>query len=175
VGFVAIDHDAYAETGEAASLACAMNRLHGDSVVVYGDVLFRRYILEALLESPADVVIAVDSSRTAAANPRDLVTASARNTGRYLEDEPALLTGVAADPSAACGEWIGLLRLSAQGAEWVRAELEAMRADGTLAQADLPALLARLIRTHPVAIHYITGHWMDVDTLTDLAEARNFS
>jgi len=24
-------------------------------------------------------------------------------------------------------------------------------------------------------VHYITGHWLDVDTPTDLAEARNFS
>jgi len=26
-----------------------------------------------------------------------------------------------------------------------------------------------------VAVHYIAGHWLDVDTLTDLAEARNIS
>ena len=54
-------------------------------------------------------------------------------------------------------------------------ELEAMRAEGVLNQADLPAVLERLSRRHPVAVHYIIGHWLDVDTPADLAEARNFS
>ena len=34
---------------------------------------------------------------------------------------------------------------------------------------------APLVRVlHPVAVHYVTGHWLDVDDLADLAEARNF-
>jgi phosphoenolpyruvate phosphomutase len=174
-GIVVVDNDAFAETGEAASLACARTRLIGETVVVYGDVLFRRYILESLLDSAADVTIVVDSSRRSASNARDLVSASVRDAGLYHEDEPALLTGVAADPGAACGEWIGLLRLSARGAGWMCEVLEALRAEGGLDRADLPELLERLSRLHPVAVHYITGHWLDVDTPTDLAEARNFS
>jgi len=43
-----------------------------------------------------------------------------------------------------------------------------------LAQADLPALLTRIAARHDVAVHYVTGHWLDVDDLADLAEARNF-
>jgi phosphoenolpyruvate phosphomutase len=50
-----------------------------------------------------------------------------------------------------------------------------MQADGTATEADIPALLERLAAKHPVAVHYITGHWLDVDTMTDLADARNFS
>jgi phosphoenolpyruvate phosphomutase len=85
------------------------------------------------------------------------------------------LTGVAADPAQASGQWIGLMHLSAHGTQLVRNELEAMRAEGVLAHADLPALLLRISRHHPIAIHYIAGHWLDVDTIADLAEARNFS
>jgi len=170
-----VDNVAYAETGEAASLACALPRLQGETVVVYGDVLFRRYILDELLDSTHDITIVVDSSRTGAANPRDLITASARNSSLYHNDAPTLLTGVAADPAAATGEWVGLMHLSAKGAELVKLELEAMGAEGVLAQADLPAVLERLSRKTPVAVHYIIGHWLDVDTPADLAEARNFS
>jgi phosphoenolpyruvate phosphomutase len=50
-----------------------------------------------------------------------------------------------------------------------------MAAEGVLPQADLPALLERLILHGGVAVHYVTGHWLDVDTATDLAAARNFS
>ena len=112
---------------------------------------------------------------TSAANPRDLVMATIRNTGRYHDDEPALLTGIAADSAQACGQWIGLMYLSAYGTQLVRRELEAMQAEDVLAQADLPALLLRIGQHHPIAIHYVTGHWLDVDTTADLAEARNFS
>ncbi len=174
-GITVVDNDAYADTGEAASLACALPQLKGETTVVYGDVLFRRYILEELLDSAADITVVVDSAHTSAANPRDLVTATMRNTGRYHDDEPALLTGVAADPAQASGQWIGLMHLSAHGTQLVREELEAMQAEEALAHADLPALLLRLSQRHPIAIHYITGHWLDVDTTADLAEARNFS
>jgi phosphoenolpyruvate phosphomutase len=174
-GITVVDNDAYADTGEAASLACALPQLKGETTVVYGDVLFRRYILEELLDSAADITVVVDSAHTSAANPRDLVTATIRNTGRYHDDEPALLTGVAADPAQACGQWIGLMHLSAHGTQLVKAELETMQAEDALAQADLPALLLRISQHHPIAIHYITGHWLDVDTTADLAEARNFS
>jgi phosphoenolpyruvate phosphomutase len=170
-----LDNPAYADSGEAASLACALPRLTGETVVVYGDVLFRRYILDELLDSPRDITIVVDSSRTEAANPRDLVSATAPNSSLYHNDAPPLLTGVAAGPKTASGEWIGLMHLSAKGAELVKLELEAMRVEGVLNQADLPAVLDRLSRRHPVAVHYIIGHWLDVDTPADLAEARNFS
>ena len=183
-GLVLLDNDAYAGTGEVASLLRAADRLRGETVIVYGDVLFRRYILDALMGVDADIAIAVDALRQRAqagrgahsAHPRDLVRADKPFSTSYLDDAPATLReigGVA--PGHSTGEWIGLMRLSPRGAELVRAELDAMRADGTAAQADMPALLARLSARHPVAVHYITGHWLDVDTMTDLADARNFS
>ena len=174
-GFGVVDNYAYAETGEAASLACALPSLNGEAVVVYGDVLFRRYILEGLLASAADVTIVADASKRPTANPRDLVAVDRGDTLAYLDDGPAHLTGVGVLPEAAAGEWIGLMHLSARGTELVREELAAMQAEGVLPQADLPALLQRLIGRGGVAVHYITGHWLDVDTATDLAAARNFS
>ena len=56
-----VDNDRHAETGEAWSLACARDAIRGETVLAYGDVLFRRYILDTLLASGADVVLAVDA------------------------------------------------------------------------------------------------------------------
>ena len=174
-GFGVVDNADFAATGEAASLACAMPRLHGELVVSYGDVLFRRYVLDGLVASTADVTVVVDSSLRAQANPADLVAADRRYTAAYLDDAPARLTGVAVPRAQAAGEWIGLMHSSARGTEALREELAAMQADGTLQQADLLAVLDRLRARCEVAVHYIAGHWLDVDTLTDLADARNFS
>ncbi len=179
-GFTTVDNDEHATTGEAASLACAAAKLTGDTVVVYGDVLFRRYILDSLLALPDDIAIVVDATppgrNTRSPDARDLVRASRHDTAAFFDAEPALLTAIGTVPAAeASGEWIGLMKLTAAGATAVREALDAMRADQTLSTADLPALLSRLATRHPVRIHYITGHWLDVDTMTDLADARNFS
>jgi phosphoenolpyruvate phosphomutase len=60
------------------------------------------------------------------------------------------------------------------GADLVRAEIAALEAEGALAKANLPELLTRLASRSGVTVHYVTGHWLDVDDLADLAEARNF-
>jgi len=180
-GIRTIDNDRYAETGEAFSLACADDQIEGETLVIYGDVLFRDYILEGVLASPGEIVLAVDALgggkvRPAGATP-DLVAADRPFSGDYLDDQSVSLRAMAADLPAGTisGEWIGLARLSPLGAVWVREELAALAADGLLDTADLPLLFTRLAAKHPVTVHYITAHWLDVDTLTDVADARNFT
>jgi len=175
-----VDNDRHAETGEAYSLACARDRLQGETIVVYGDILFRRYILDGLLAAEGDVVVAVDalgSSASTRATVRDLVAAERPFSGRYLDDAPNRLRTVSPELAAAerCGEWIGLARFTARGTAWLCEELALLEAEGKLAQADMPLLLTRVAAKHPVLVHYVTGHWMDVDTIEDLSNARNFT
>jgi phosphoenolpyruvate phosphomutase len=179
-GVATVDNDRYADTGEVYSLACARHRLEGETIVVYGDVLFRRYILDGLLAADGDIVVAVDALGTLAgarATPRDLVAAERRFSGNYLDDAPVRLCAVSPHlPMAqSSGEWIGLARFTAQGAAWLREELDLIEAEGRLDGMDMPMLITRLAAKHPVFVHYITGHWLDVDTLDDLSVARNFT
>ena len=174
-GFDVVDNTDFASTGEAASLACAMPRVAGEVVVAYGDVLLRRYVLAGLLASAADVTVVVDSALRPQADPRDLVSADPPDTAAYLDDRPARLTGTAVAREAASGEWIGLMHASAQGTERLRETLAGMQADGTLRSAGLLDVLDRVRTRCTVAVHAISGHWLDVDTLTDLADARNFT
>jgi phosphoenolpyruvate phosphomutase len=179
-GIRALDNDRHAETGEVFSLARAADMIEGETVIVYGDVLFRDYILAGLLESPGDIVLAVDALNhhgTEPARIRDLVAADRSFSGSYLDDRPVHLQSMAADlpPARVSGEWIGLARFSAEGSLWLTEEIALLDAEGLLETADLPLLLTRLAAKYPVAIHYITAHWLDVDTLNDLADARNFT
>ena len=176
-----VDNDRYGETSEVYSLAQARDALEGPLVVAYGDVLFRSYILDSLLASRADVVLAVDAlnlPQGPGASKRDFVQADHRFSGDYLDDAPAHLTRMASSGEAipgATGEWMGLARFSVDGAQWLKAELDALEAGGKLETADLPTLLTRIAAKHPVRVKYFTGHWMDVDNLVDLADARNFT
>jgi phosphoenolpyruvate phosphomutase len=179
-GISVIDNDRYAETGELYSLACASERLDGETVIVYGDVLFRQYILDALMGVKGDIVLAVDALKcfeNGREHYRDLVAADRPFSGSYLDEEPVHLRSMSADlpRGEISGEWMGLARLSARGAALVRHEIAAIEAEGLLEQADLPLLFSRLAKKHPVIVHYFTGHWLDVDTLQDLANARNFT
>jgi len=179
-GIATVDNDRHAETGEVYSLACARQRLDGETIVVYGDVLFRRYILDGLLAAEGDIVVAVDAlgaGAAARATPRDLVAAERPFSGNYLDDAPVRLSTVSPDlpPAQITGEWIGLARFTTQGAAWLRQELDLIEAEGLLETADMPMLLTRLAAKHPVFVHYVTGHWLDVDTLEDLSNARNFT
>ncbi|MGC1302167.1 MAG: phosphoenolpyruvate mutase [Caulobacteraceae bacterium] len=179
-GATMVDNDRFADTGEVYSLAQARATLEGETVLAYGDVLFRSFILESLMGSSADIVLAVDArSLSGAEKPRvrDLVAADRGYSGDYLDDAPAHLfrMDAALPPHQTAGEWMGLARFSAQGTQWLCEELDALEAEGKLETADLPALFTRLAARHPVRVKYFTGHWMDVDTLTDVADARNFT
>jgi phosphoenolpyruvate phosphomutase len=178
-----IDNDAFETTGEAASLATAIDRLTGDTVIAYGDILFRRYILDALVETEGDIVLAVDGmwrERTDRSenSGRDLVRCSRPFSPSFIEDDPILFEGIVADANDAddcTGEWIGIARLSKKGAELVRKELEAMKSDSTLETADLASLFARLADAgNAPHVHYVAGHWLDVNDAFDLARARDF-
>ncbi len=180
-----VDNDRHAETGEAASLACARDRLDGPCLVSYGDILFRPHLLEGLLDAEGDIVTAVDAharegGTRAPGRSVDWVRCSRPFTGGYLDDGGVTLREIwsatsdeGGEPDAD-GEFVGLLKLSAEGAALVRAELDAMADDGTLDGADLPDLLARLANGG-AAIHvfYIAGQWLDVDDVFDLATLRN--
>ena len=183
VGAIAtVDNDDFETTGEAASLACAQARLEGECLVSYGDILFRRYVLDMLFEARGDIVLVADAlwrerGERGPERMNDLVSCSRPFTGAYLDDEAVELEGIGPglEPGEIDGEWIGLIRLSARGAGLVRDELEAMRGDGTLARASLPDLFARLTEAgHRLEVVYIAGHWLNVNDAFDLARARNF-
>ena len=108
---------------------------------------------------------------------RDLVAGDRPPSPDYIDDAPPDLAEIGPEVAGErmAGEWIGLARFSAQGSIWLREEIERLRAEGLAETADMPLLLTRLAARHPVKLHVFSGHWLDVDTLPDLAEARNFT
>jgi len=179
-----VDNDEYGETGEAFSLSKAIEQLKGDCIISYGDILFRRYILDALMAADADIVLAVDALSEGmniedAERKVDVVSCSRRFTGNYLlEIDPAWVEKINNKIPAADihGEWIGLLRTNPRGSELIRAEITAMEEEGSLRNASLLDLLSRLLKAgHKIGVLYVAGNWLDVDDAFDLAEARNFT
>jgi len=177
-----VDNDLYANTGEAASLACAIDHIQGDCFVSYGDILFRQHYLDQLMAGDDDITLAVDAlwkerKSDAEGWVRDLVSCSRPFSGDYLDDDPVILKriGNELDPGQVDGEWIGVARLSRRGSELVRAEIEAMREDATLPQSSMLDLLQRLVdKGTSIRAVYVPGQWLDVDDAADFTRAGKF-
>lgn len=176
-GLQRVDNDAWETTGEAASLLLATKAVTGPGLVLFGDILCRRHLLQSLLEDDADLVIAVDRHirRDAAARPRDLVKLTAAPAHTFL-DADATVTAAAfsADTAAHDAEWIGLLKYSEAGATALREWLTqaAKRPDfAILGIIDVIEGLRASGRT--VKAQVVAGGWTTIESAVDLAEASN--
>jgi phosphoenolpyruvate phosphomutase len=189
-GIKLVVNERYAQTGELASLACAVEGMESDTVISYGDLLFRSYVLRDLVESGAEFSVVVDSSPTAANNltVRDFAYCS-RPDDRGLFGTPVLLERVVSgkDPkqqdqeatqsgAGARGRWIGLLNVSRQGLPKLKSALAELRGREDFDTLDMPSLLNSLIAGGArIEVQYVHGHWRGVNDLEDFRRAVDFA
>jgi phosphoenolpyruvate phosphomutase len=170
----------FASSGELTTLSCAQPAFGTDSVILYGDLLFRGYMLRDLLNLSAPVTVVVDSEPLPEhGNQNDLVWCSAADD-RALYRQDISLLHVSRErrwqERAPDGRWIGMLRACGEGLEWVKDALATLRARPDFARLGMPDLLNHLIeRGRPVKVLYIHGHWLDVNDLGDLERANAFA
>jgi phosphoenolpyruvate phosphomutase len=170
------DNDAYASTGELASLYAARDFLRGDLVIAYGDILFDEFILRNLLSQGGDISVVVDGAfklRPRSDQKRDLVvTEGAYDPVGLSHCKLLRVSGV--DPAEANGEWIGLLYVRAGKTELIAKMLDelAKNEPAVLQKGDLPTLVNRLIAAGElVNVVHTFGHWHDLDEQKDLLQA----
>ena len=180
----------YLETDELASLACAVDSLQSDTVISYGDILCRSYVLRSLVESSADFAVVVDSLGSA---PGDLTIRDfaycSRSDDRGLFGTPVLLERVTSksDPNGGTrdaaslltppqGQWIGMLKVGVPGLERLKRVFAALQARPDFDRLDMPALLNALIADGAaIEVSYVHGHWRGVNDLEDLRRAVDFA
>ena len=95
---------------------------------------------------------------------------------RYDEEEASLVEA-GPDLLRECthGEWIGLIKTTAAGSAAIKQALSELSQRADFRTRRFDDLLNHLIATgERVQVLYITGHWLDVDDLEDLARAQAF-
>jgi len=178
-----VDNPDYADTNELLSLKCALDAADDDSADLYvsfGDVIFRRYIVDNLAEADADIVIAVDTDWQASVNrgrAADYVQCSEPNSRQAFYREIWLEhAGEDLAESDVHGEWMGVVRFAKAALPEVRRLVDEMAADPANRKAKLHHLFEELVqRGQRIRVVYTTGHWLDVDSLEDLVAAGAFS
>ena len=182
VGGIDIVHNPrHASTGELASLNCARAVFRDDMVVMYGDLIFRSYVLRGLVESDRELTVVVDSQYASANNSGkpDYAFCSVADD-RSLWGQDVLLERVSEQREVqgviANGRWIGMLRTRARGRAWLEGALDALAASADFDQLGMGDLLNHIVaRGHPIRVIYIHGHWLDVNSLRDLEQAGRFT
>jgi phosphoenolpyruvate phosphomutase len=162
--------------GELGSLAAAREALKGDTVIAYGDVVFKRYILHLLLSSDSPVTLVVDGSRSFLGSGRsvDRVKVSGPPPSAYDESEN-WLEAMAEDlpDDVTSGEWIGMLRVRGEGSELLVDALDVVLARPDSHRLDMCAVVSELAARNPRAVRviYIQGGWIDINSLADVARS----
>jgi phosphoenolpyruvate phosphomutase len=184
-GIKLVVNERHEQTGELASLACAVDGLQNDTVISYGDLLFRSYIVRDLVDSEAPFSVVVDSTTVAEAGAtnqsvRDFAWCSAGDD-RGLFGNKVLLRRVANNEADVKGEvpngrWIGLLNVRGAGRERLQAVMNTLRARPDFDSLDMPALLNALIEAgEEIEVQYVHGHWRGVNDLEDFRRAGDFA
>jgi phosphoenolpyruvate phosphomutase len=188
------DNNDYEKSGELASLFAAEKELFGRLIVLYGDILFDRSILDRLLAAKGDIVLVVDRSwaehaetfKKEGRGKPDLVTTQSppRLGRRFLSGESedrVLRIGQSINPRSAHGEFIGMALLSDRGAALLRETYKSLvkshakkrfRESPSLQKAKFTDLLQEMIaRGHDVTCVDIYKGWMEIDTFEDYRRA----
>ena len=177
-----LDNDDFLETGELMSLSLALQSRTGrfqPTIISYGDVLFNKYIPQALCQEEDECVIFVDSNWQGQVSYARLGgfaectlpnSRKAFNVKVYLKE-----LGNSIPPEAIHGVWMGFLKLSPAAAGEINNLLLDILAQPENRKAGIPQLLQELLkRQYPIRVLYTVGHWLDINSFEDVVQAGNF-
>ncbi len=165
----------YFETNMVWTLFCADEELVGDVLICYGDIVYSKDILSALLACPADIALSIDMQwesywRARNENPLDdAETLKWMPDGRIAEigKKPTSLDQIH-------GQYMGLLKFSPAGIDLLRQVFRQACAEGGIQgrppeKAYMTDLIQEMI-DRGVAVHGVPvdGVWVEVDTVSDL-------
>lgn len=172
VNFRVIDNDLHAGTRELYSLYLAREELKENTVISYGDIMFKSYILNELLNDDGDITLIVDADCCPGGENRDFVaTATPYAKSLYAKPVPFLRMSRSLTPEETQGEFIGLWKVSGQGAGIVKEALHTLVQEPGFAEMTLADLFNHIRSTHTIQVKYIKGSWLDIDTISDLQKA----
>lgn len=168
----------FAETNMVWTLFSTESVLQGDLILAYGDIVYSRDILRALLASTANIAVAIDLEweqywRARNENPLDdAETLQMDADSRILEigQKPVSLDQIQ-------GQYMGLMKFSPHGLETLRDTFHRACATGWLRgrvpeKAYMTDLLQLMIdEGNTLSAVKINGDWVEVDTVSDLKSA----
>lgn len=170
-----IDNDDYETTTELFSLNMAREQIKTNTVISYGDIVYKPYILNELLNDNSDITIIADADCQRDGDYRDFVITDEPYSKR-LYSRPVILKTMSTDVRAESinGEFIGLWKVNEAGARIVKQALSELAKREDFLNLRMSDLFNHICKTHSVAVKFIKGTWLDIDDIVDLHKAGEF-
>lgn len=168
-----VDNDQFSETKELYSLNLALDKVKDSVIISYGDILFKPFILNELLTSTEDITIIVDSDTEYVAEEyKDYITATEKYNKKKFNQE-VYLNNISSniDPTEIDGEFIGLCKFTTVGIMQLKTAIKELSQSKPLETLRFSEALSYLAQNHQIAIKYIRGSWIDVDSIIELQKA----
>jgi choline kinase len=169
-GWRTFDNARWAETNMVMSLACASAWLASDVCLVsYSDIVYPAATARALAAAQGDIAITYykDWRRLWEARFKDPLS----DAETFRLDAAGRLLDIGARPrdlDEVQGQYMGLLRFTPRGWQWVEEALAGIGA-GQRDKLDMTSLLRMLLaRGHPIAAVSVQEPWYEVDSQSDL-------
>jgi len=174
VNIAKIINEEYANTYEVYSLMKAVHHIKQHTVISYGDILYKSYILHELLNDDGDITLVVDASADPeeAEGYRDYVTATKPYMKKWLDNRAEFIKmGNKAALQSINGEFIGLWKVNEAGAKVLKTTLSRLSQSDAIKTMRMSELINELVKQTKVSVLYINGAWLDVDDLVSYQKA----
>jgi choline kinase len=161
--FTFVENGDFASTNNMFSLALAQEFVNGDPFLyLHGDLLYNPKILDVCLENKGDIVLAVDQNKC----DEEAMKVRVEN-GFLVESNKEIPL------DQAFGEWIGIIKFSAQGGGLMLDESARLIKEGHRNAYDTLALTNIAKRGQQINICQTDGlDWVEVDFIEDLEKAQ---
>ena len=173
----------FREQEQTSSLMVARSKIVGDILIMFGDILFEEIILQQILNSKGDIVIAIDKDWEKSYEERPDNPRSKADKVLIKDDKVIQISAknIEVKNDNDVGELLGLMKLSTKGSKILIEQYEKLENSHTgkfhdatsLKKAKFVDMLQELLSlgiiTTPVSIK---GKWCEIDTKHDLEIAK---
>ncbi|MGR3220706.1 MAG: phosphoenolpyruvate mutase [Candidatus Anammoxibacter sp.] len=169
-----VNNEEHETTGQLTSLSQAANSLKRETIIIFGDIIFKKYILQLVLDDNEDVVIIVDSNiDTKSKHNSDFVKATKKDNQSVFDNDSYVKNIEFSTPgSEHDGEWIGILKLSKKASTIAKKFINTHKKSPEFNKLDIRDLINHYVEIgHKVKIQYISGNWIDVNRASDFTLA----
>ncbi|MDD5145223.1 MAG: NTP transferase domain-containing protein, partial [Candidatus Pacebacteria bacterium] len=184
-GIRKIENPNYQKSGVMDSIMLAAEFLDGEkNLIIYSDILFEKEIVEKILKSDADIVLAIDGSYQKNKFPKknlDLVMAKyppirGERVINVRQSNQILRIGKEIPREQVNYEFIGITMVSKRGAEKMKAEYQKLKEKrGTDSKIGLIDLMQEVINSgFLVEAVEVNGGWTEIKNFDDYRRAYKF-
>ena len=170
-----IDNDDYAENTEVYSLYKALESISVNTIISYGDIIYKKYLINDLLNDSNNIVIVADAEYSKDKNYHEYITTDMKYSKKIFWQHVKLeqMTSDCGNPSIS-GEFIGLFSVNEIGADIFKRTLEKMSKWDCFSKLRMKDVFNEILKDSPVSVKFIRGSWLDINSIMDLQKSESF-